>query len=352
MKYLFKRFSKTDLKSFIALSRKVYSVSNPVTNSEHINWKHLKAPFGPSFIFGLIDGKKWVGRLMVQPTRFWIKEKKTTIHILADLVLMKEYRNPVSNFIDLISLQNKEMIGKLILHTGNEKSIPLYTKLLNYYKAFDLSTFCFVKNPFKILGEKLKLKYFYLFDFFLYPIKYTLIFISNFLLSFCKLSFLIDKIVSEKEISQIISANKKNEIFIDRSENFIKWRYGIYSKKKVTYIKIYRKDVFIGYFIIVEKRYTKLKLYIIHDFMINPLRRNFDFIFIKFYLLLRFLKSSNDLLITMANDKSRIGNKILGFPFFRVSDNFLPHSSPFFVRNSKFMHFESMHLTLADIDYL
>jgi hypothetical protein len=351
LKYLFKRFSKTDLKSFIALSRKVYSVSNPVTNSDHIHWKHLKAPFGPSFIFGLIDGKKLVGRLMVQPTRFWIKEKKTTIHILADLVLMKEYRNPVSNFIDLISLQNKEMRSKLILHTGNENSIPLYTKLLNYYKAFDLSTFCFVKNLFKILGEKFNLKSLYFFDFLLSPIKYAFIIIAKFLLSLCQLRFIIDKIVSENEISQLISANKKNEIFIDRSESFLRWRYGIYNKKKVTYIKIYRKDVFIGYFVIVEKMFTNLKLFIIHDFMLNPLSSKFDFLFIKFYLLHRFLKSSNDILIAMANAKSLIGNKISGFPFFKVSDNFLPHSSPFFIRNSKFRSFESMHLTLADIDY-
>jgi hypothetical protein len=55
----------------------------------------------------------------------------------------------------------------------------------------------------------------------------------------------------------------------------------------------------------------------------------------------------------MANTRSQTSDVLCGAPFFKLNDNLLPHSTPFFVKQDIINEsiFTKTHVTLFDLDY-
>ncbi len=131
-KIIFKKFDNSSVAEFIELSKVEYGDLPTVTNSEHINWKYNNNPDGKSVSINLMANDKVVGRIILQPRIFIINNKNVPAAFATDALVHPDYRRPVSNFINLINSIEKVKEFSLILHTSNENTEPIYSKLLHF----------------------------------------------------------------------------------------------------------------------------------------------------------------------------------------------------------------------------
>ncbi len=354
IKFSLNKFDEGDLNNFIRLSKSEYPKENPTTNKKKMRWKHLGSTLGPSFIYQMIDNKKTVGRIMYENKILCINRKKYKILNPSDLLIHKKYRSPFSNFLKLINGPANFFDKKILMHTANENSISLYQKLLKLPQPFSLTGYLFPINPFSIL------KNLFLADC-LKPFLYPLIFFifSPFIIFFTvilKLSSLRfdDSLLKNTEISFLKKYYRKiGTPFFERTEENILWRNSEYSKCNTNSYKIYFNGELVGFFSLLNKKYQEYDCTIILDFMFGPNINFLNKIIIRFYIIFKAISSQSDLIFFMANTRSQTSDVLCGAPFFKLNDNLLPHSTPFFVKQDIINEsiFTKTHVTLFDLDY-
>ena len=350
VKFKFKCFSKQDLNSFVSLSKTEYKKNNPITSKKIVFWKHIASPFGPSYIHQISHKNKIVGRIMYEKKALCINNKVFKIFNLSDLLINKNYRHPAKNFLRLIRGPTNFLKKKIVIHTANENSVKLYQNLLKLPNLFCISGYCFPLNPFLFIKFFFHKKNKILDLYFLYK---PFIFLFFLIFKLFKIQFSSSEI-SDKEIEHLKKNYQKNcNPFFDRSKSLISWRCSIYKKKNVILYKVYYKRILLGFFTLVKAKYKMLDCLIIIDFMFLENLNFFHKLILRIFVIYRAIVLKSDLIFFMANVRSSISKVFCGFPFFRINDKFLPHSSPFFVRQNiiKNKDFKNIQITLFDIDY-
>ena len=80
-----------------------------------------------------------------------------------------------------------------------------------------------------------------------------------------------------------------------------------------------------------------------------------DFIYIKFYIIKLAFKNKVDAIFGLFNFNCKSVKKIGALPFFKISDQLLPHSTPIFFSSLseriKVIPLEKMYVSLLDLDY-
>ena len=348
MKFNLKKFNNREIDAFVKLSRSYYSSNNVVSDKKNVSWKHLNSPYGPSYIYKMIDKKdNMVGRIMFnQNILISGKEKIKTINP-SDLLINKKYKTSPLSFINLINGPKNFLQNRYTIHTANENSINLYKNLLKFPIYFSIKSYCFPINPLSIF---LKNSFFKLIVnlfwkgilFFITPLKFS-----------CNLKF-TKKEMNSNEINELKNKMRSKKIpFFDRSKKFYDWRNTIYKKEKIFTTKIYKKNKLVGYVYAVNLSYKKIDLFLIIDYLFISKFTAYESFCTQLYLIQQAILLKTDFLFLMGNPNSQIFKSIGKFPYIKVNDRFLPHSSPFFGRkeNINITNYKKFHLTLMDLDY-
>jgi len=347
------KFSEEHIRDFINLLKDENLLSPNMKDEKFVKWKFCENPNGNSNYFIYHDKNEIFGRIMScpYPGKVFISGKENNSYCLSDLYLKKKFRNPITNLINLYKFCIKNSEG-IIFHSSNKNSEMFYKKILRNKIFFSLLS---VGTPLSFRPFKIKnfLAIFLLKNFLKFYFK--LIRILNFFICKFNFNFLItesDKLEFEKDLNNIQEQLKKTNNFFLRDKNFFEWRYKVYNFKKI--LRIYKDGKLIGYITLIEAYVMNLKNLIILDIQFTKNLGLIGEFILKFKIIQIGLKFNFDTIYSLGNKNNQIFKQVIGFPFFKIPDNFLPHSNPMFIHNYEEKDRSSLEIinfTISDFDY-
>ena len=349
-----KTFGEADLERFLEMSQLEYGASDS-TNSDHIRWKHLDSPFGASAYVSLAETGQVVGRALIQPRTLCTASKVFNVASVMDLLIDREHRTTPINFINITKACGNVARCDLVFHTSNERTFPLYSKLLRFSNPFSLRAYGFplrLAGLFSaIIGCRIDV-----IDWFTAPLRWLLGGIAYLANSVARLD-ISQSVMSDDELEMLCTkCLHQSGPHLARTNSFLKWRFGDAPLWPATVCRIDRKGQFLGYVVTRKVELGGINHLVLMDFILDPDTPLFVRVALRLWLIRKAITSKADALFTMVNSFSTIARKCVGFPLVSIPDRLLPHATPIFVRarsnfNKELEVDRSIHLTLADLDY-
>lgn len=346
-------FTETDMENFLEMSRSEYKTS-VANNFQHIRWKHLNSPFGASTYVRLSSSGRLIGRAMLQPRPLCLPLQKLRAACVTDIIIDREFRSPPTNFINVAKASGNVKGFDLVYHTSNNRTHPLYSKLLHFPNPFSLRAYAFPLRlsavPAVIFGRR-----FAFMDWFTAPLRWFLGSIADAVGHITGLDVSLGT-PSDVELEELSRKCLQHSVpLFARTNAFLKWRFSDSPLSPAMTYRVERKGRFIGYLATCKLELAGLSNFVLKDFVVEPGASWSVRVALRLWLMRKAMASKADTLFTMVNSYSSIARICAGFPLIRVPDRLLPQATPIFVRcqnGSKDTETDkSIHLTLADIDY-
>ena len=348
-----RQFEEEDLDRYIEMSKIEYGEQPTTSNLEHIRWKHLESPFGPSLYAALIQDGKVSGRALIQPRTLEHKKEKIQAGSVMDVLLDPSCRTTPSHFINLTKACDLE--SGILFHTANERTNLLYKKLFKFPSPFALKAYCF---PTRLTGflKKLTNKNLSILECLISPYRWILAVLSKIFSKFTKIKISSNSIKADeiKELNERI--NKQDGKMLTRSKEFIEWRYIDAPLWKAEVLRVDVGSQFYGYLVIRKIGLDDLEYLVLMDYLIEPQISIYKKMALKLWLIKKTIETKADGFFTMCNPLSPIASVCIGFPFVPIPDKYLPHTTPIFIRTKykdlkMYETSKTMHITLGDLDY-
>ncbi len=145
------------IEKYAALSRTEYGVHAAVSQPEHLRWKYLENPAGPSVGFHLYNGEQLVGRMVAMPRDVIHRGTCYKAAYMADLLVERSFRGMTSLLHIFGGL--KSLAGfNLILVTPNAAGAVVWEKFAKVPLQFDLDVAALPFRPARILQTTGKVK--------------------------------------------------------------------------------------------------------------------------------------------------------------------------------------------------
>jgi hypothetical protein len=349
-----KKFAETDLQVFLDMTELEYGPSD-TTNPEHIRWKHVDSPFDASTYVCLTETDQVVGRALIQPRLLRTASKVFDAASVMDLLIDKVHRSTPVNFLNLTKASGNEAGFDLIYHTSNERTYPLYSKLLKFANPFSLRAYGFPVR-FSGLFASIIGRRFEVIDWFTAPLRWLLVFTAYAVNSVASLD-ISQKAMNDDELEMLcLKCLRQSGPHLARTNAFLKWRFSDAPLWPGSVYRIDKKGQFLGYVVTRNVELGDLNHLVLMDFMVDPDTPLIAQIALRLWLIRKAITSKADVFFTMVNPLSTIARQCVGFPLLNIPDKFLPHATPIFMRSrmdetKELETDQSIHLTLADLDY-
>lgn len=354
-KIVFKKFTEAQTVSFIRLSEVEYGKQDNVTDADHIRCKHLQTPYGPSTAINLECENEVVGRAMLQPRLIYLSGRKVPVAFVSDVLIHPDFRRPPSNFISLMTSIKKAQEFPLVIHTANEFHSKLCKKLLGFKWPFSLSAFGFPLNLRKATFKVLKFDT-PLFELFSAPYRYLVLLL-------CRMAtiFIVLKITTEEPDNTYFDEfcqkeAMKNDCEIVRDTQFLKWRYLQSPLWQAKILYLYTDSQLCGYVVLRHVELEGMKFTVVMDFTLNETVSALQSLSLRCSIIRMALNHGDDMVFTLLNPLSRASKKIIGFPWVKIPEKYMPQKTPIFlhINDSSKVTLEnpsSIHVTLGDLDF-
>lgn len=348
-------FDQRRIREHVVVGATVYS-SPEVINADHLRWKHLENPYGPSTSVSLRNElDALVGRSFIQPRTFWVSPS-VSCHgaTITDLLIMPEERNAATLIGMTRAIKSPEGVD-VVVHTSNDSSDLIYRKLFKFPIAFTLAA----------TGLPLRVSNFFK-PHFTNP---TPIKVAELLVSpwrwVLRASAHVMGAVSGVKFAAEPSNSVMSEIFeeyrqhagahFERSQRFLKWRFseGPLFNGKVEWV--WSQGECLGYLAFKQVTLGGLVVFVILDAVLRRRLTLKEAIALKFLAARLAIESSCDAVFTLVNIESAALKWLKGFPFIHIPDRHLPHPTPIFIHASNgfgsLKNKNDIFFTLADLDY-
>jgi hypothetical protein len=350
-----KFFEPSDIAGYKSMTELEYGKSH-LSDDVHVQWKHLSSCFGPSDYIRLdTSSNSVVGRAMIQSRILKTDGKDIRCGQVMDLLINQDFRKTPLNFIRLTKACDTFEKYDLIFHTSNEKSFPLYHNLLKFSSPFKLSGYGFPVRLSKVIAKVTGIKR-PIPEFFSTPLMCVIKALSKFTNLFAGLE-VSSRSISESELDELVRKILVNkEFLLYRSKEFLDWRFKCSGIWKGDIYRLDSNGVFVGYVVVRKIELDGISHFVLMDVMISSSASWLVKLNLKLILIKMAFNSGADTFFTLLNSNSSIAKRVIGFPFFKIPDSSLPHSTPIFIRalnqDCKWItEIKSIHLTLADLDY-
>lgn len=348
-----KIFSDDDVISFAKLSADEYPNSSLVEKN-FINWKHGSSPVGKSTHLQIFSDGQQIGRILVQPRTLLTSQHDYKAGCMADLLVISCARKTPSHFLRLNNACNSLSGFDFLYHTSNDRSFPLYSKLLKYKYSVILRGYGIPIRIGGVLKSMTGLNFKILS--FLSKIVYQILQnLSKLLMRLCDVN-IVSGLMTDAELKKLLSKCMLNgDPFFERTPNYLRWKSMDNPAYPSQIYQIFKNKKFTGYFILGNVPLNGMTHAVLHDFFVDSNLSYMTKVSLRVWLVIKAYIGNADTLFTMANEFSTQTKNFLGFPLMKIPNRFLPHFTPIFVRPmsaqgiSELM--KSAHITLVDLDY-
>ena len=143
------RFGEEHIEPYVRLSRAEYGDHAAVSQENHLRWKFMENPQGPSVGIHLYKDEQLVGRLVAMPRDFLYRGRTYKAAYMADLVVEREYRG----MLPLLQLMQglKQLSGfDFIAVTPNPAGAEVWEKFAKMPAHFDLAVAALPLRPARV----------------------------------------------------------------------------------------------------------------------------------------------------------------------------------------------------------
>lgn len=351
-------FTKDKIGIHQDVARGTYSAPE-VVDAQHIYWKHIQNPFGPSSVITLPGNSleaKIIGRSFLAVRDFHI-DHLTTIKgsTVTDLVVKPEHRT-AGRLIKLVKASKSFHNTKITIHSSNEVSDVFYRKMFKFPVRFSLASAGF---PVRLSGY-LKNKHVPNFaticiNLVYSPARWIVRGLTPLLQLFSGLK--LGRLPSTKELDRIHDGHhSRTGPQFRRNAEYVYWRYleGPISRSEV-YGIFNRNQKCVGYFAVRKVTLNGMIFTVLMDIITEQSLTKMQYLFLKFALMKITIKNGSEIAFAMFNPHHEELRWLNKFPFIKVPDNALPHPTPIFIHQheslSNINDLDKMYFTIADLDY-
>ena len=348
----FELYNFEKLNELVALASTNYT-SGDIININYLNWQYNYNPFGKPFMIVARENEKneMVGQYLVIPLQYLINGKIFNGTLSLNTLTREDYRGK-GLFIKMALKTYEECANKEHYFTvgyPNQQSYPGFVKKLNFIHEGDVPLLIKPFKPFKILinrlfkkGEKHGGNLPVIFE----PTK-----INN-----IQINYLSIKNDKDKYEHFWCTYSKNQTVILNKSWEFIKWRYSEIPTRKYYIIKATVNEEIKALVIVRAEHTLGSKTGLIMDFLCLPEEKNIGSLLIKY--LNKALQQNNIELAACITMNNTLENGLLKSKgFFTVPKRILPQPIPYIVRiNKKFdgsehlLKFDNWQIGFGDYD--
>jgi len=343
----------SNIKELIELA-KTYYKSGDIINPDYIEWQYLKNPFGKPFMVLTREKAKneLVGQYLVIPQEYKINNKIEKGTLSLNTLTREDFRGR-GLFTKMALKTYEECANKnhnITVGFPNQQSYPGFVKKLNFKYIGDVPLLVKPLKPLKIFINKLKKQEKHGGE------------ISIDLKKHISTNLIIDTFSIEQDKEKYLSFwqdySEQNIVQVNKSIEYLKWRYLDIPTRNYKIIKLEKDNKIIGLTIIRGENTLGSKTALIMDLMLlNNKEFNSDNnMFLKY--LTKILKQNKiELLACLISANSYENTMLKKNKFIKVPQKILPQPIPYIVRINK--EFEGMdklenlnnwHLCFGDYD--
>ena len=339
-------FTQNECEKYIAFGKEYYS-SVETINLEYINWKFLKNIENKSWHLKSFNGDEINGRAVLNERELNVNRISFSITQVTDLLASPKLKN-AATFFNLIR-NYKALNSDGVLHTSNESSDVLYSKLFKFKKIFSLSGCGFpIKINNIIRFKPLKIPFLVLSFFYLRTIKLILS------LAFLFVKIEVSNYKAYSDIEALVVEFESHNKNFKRDKNFIDWRYfDRLFNYRCRIIKVNRQTC--GYYCYRLKRFKDIDFMIIMDVVVAPKISGYGLLMVKLAIIKDAIERESDAVFGLFNLNNLASKFLSRFPFIKISDKILPHSTPIYMSSMSevisLMDLSDMYFSLSDLDY-
>lgn len=322
------------------------------SSHEHIAWKHLESPEGPSTAFSLFADGEPIGRTVLQPRAFQTSNQMLRGAFMVDLFIHPKFRGG-PRFLQLMQAVEEVRNFDFVCHSANRISDQLFRAILCRPNPFGLSAY----------GMPLRLQWLKRMGFpkefavVLEPGMRALLHASVLLFRSTNPPIFSDSPPDNIDFMRVREAfaSASGPHFV-RSLEFLKWRYASSPVWSGNCRHIYLGDRYCGYLGLSDVAILGGRFCVLSDIMLDPSLPKRVIRDIRLAMIVEALTADFDALYLMLNQRNAFARRLLGYPFFPVPERFLPHPVPLFLHaitpDAKALAQDAgTYLTLADLDY-
>lgn len=349
-------FSDRNLHEHIAVGQTVYATPE-VLDADHLRWKHLCSPWGPSVSVSLRKpNQDLVGRSFIQPRPFTAADGSSLSGaIITDLVVAPEARNASALIAMTRAIKSPDGFG-IVAHTSNETSDVIYRGLFKFPVAFNLTA---TGLPVRVSGALSSLNF---------GNKFTRRVLEGLAAPWRWLVSGAARVVSktsgltfgphptDDDLSGIISDFPLHAgQHFTRDRDFLNWRFETGPIFRADLHWLWQANRCLGYVALKRVSVRGLEVLVILDPVFRrPLSRH-DAFALRLLCAELAVKSKADAIFSLANLESPALGWLGQFPYVRIPDKHLPHPTPIFIHrqgtSNASQPTHDVFFTLADLDY-
>lgn len=350
------QFSDHNLQEHIAVGKTVYETPE-VLNVDHLRWKHLLGPWGPSISVSLRDGNRnLIGRSFIQPRSFITASgERTRGATVTDLIIAPGSRSASALIAMTRAIKAPEGFT-LIAHTSNDTSDVIYRGLFKFPVAFNLTA---TGLPLRVSGALNTLAIRNgmakgTLEALAAPWRWLVSCTAKGLSKITGLAF--GPRPSEDELASIGHefSSRVGQHFA-RDEAFLRWRFEDGPIFRGDLKWLWHKDECIGFVALKKVAIRDMEILVILDTVFRRSLSNRDGYAVRFLLAELAVNTKCDAIFSLSNLNNSELSWLGRFPYFRIPDKHLPHSTPIFIHTSgtigNSQPLGDVFFTLADLDY-
>jgi len=328
------KFRIEDIEAHVDVALETYDRPE-IIGEDHIRWKHLDSPYGPSEAVTLSDKNaegRLHGRSFIMPRPFITSGGNIVSGAtVADLVIRPESRN-AGRLIAMVKAAKQFDKCDLIIHSSNEVSDVFYRRMFKFPVRFSLVSAGLpvrLKSYVRKAGKGDFLAQ--LADFMLFPARLAMPLTRW--LSGAAAGLKLGDMPSRTEIDSIHEAHHaRTGPQFQRSADYVEWRYlsGPISRSDV--VGLYQKGgATLGYAALRRVNLDGMKFCILMDLVTHRALSSRELMALKFAIIDKTRKTGDDIAFAMFNSEHLELAKLSGFPFINIPDSSLPHPTPIFL---------------------
>jgi len=340
------------IRSALPLDRSVYGDA-PVAREEHMRWKHLEGPAGPSVALQLFQGARLIGRVCLQPRAVRACGRSLRGGYLTDLVLHPDHRG-MPRFLALLRGIRKAPEFDFLYVTPNATSMPLYERVLGFRKPALLAVMAAplrtASSLERLSGPRAR-----------------------------RLAPLLDPPLG-LAIEGLAAASPPGGLSIDpgwpgdgellrldqalaraafpsapRGPGFLGWRFSEGSGLGYRMWSIRRRGELVGYAVSRLARYEGLETWFLVDLRFDPTLRPWQILWIRLELLRLARREGAEIALGIFLRENPLLRRFCGLPWLRIPEGWLPQAVKLFVEPVEGGSpigdaWRCSYLTLADLD--
>lgn len=340
------------------VAKSTYSAPE-VVDEQHIYWKHILNPFGPSSVITLPGNSpetEILGHSFLAARDFHI-DYLTTIKgsTVTDLVVKPEHRT-AGRLIKLVKASKSFHNTKITIHSSNEVSDVFYRRMFKFPVRFSLASSGFPVRLSGYLKNKHVPNFVAIFINLLYsPTRWIVRGLTPLLQLFSGLK--LGRLPTTQELDRIHDGHhSRTGPQFSRNTKYVYWRYleGPISKSEVYGIYDCNQKC-VGYFAVRKVTFNGMIFTVLMDIITEQSLTKMQYLFVKFALMKITIKNGSEIAFAMFNPHHKELRWLRKLPFIKVPDNALPHPTPIFIHKhqslSKIKDLDKMYFTIADLDY-